>query len=289
LWLAPVIISTILITILPFLYTVYISFTNYSLFHFQEFDWVGLANYAEIFRIGGAFFQVLGWTVTWMFFSTFFNISVGMILAMMLNHPRLRERTLYRVLLIIPWALPFILTVQVWAGIFNTQGPLNQLLGYVGIGRIQWLSQANPARAALIMTNLWLSYPFFMTICLAALSAIPRDLYEVADLDGAGGLARFRYITFPFMISAIMPLLIMQLAFQFTNAGVIILLTNGLPLAYPGAQHGATDTLATFAYKLIYSLRQYGLASAYSILIFLVVASITIVNSRLTGAFKEAE
>jgi arabinogalactan oligomer/maltooligosaccharide transport system permease protein len=284
-----VLISTLLFIFLPFLYTVYISFTNYSLFHFLEFEVVGFENYAQIFSTGSAFFPVLGWTLMWMVGSTALNIGVGMILAMMLNEPRLKERNIYRTLLIIPWAMPFILTVQVWAGLYNTQGPINQILGIFGIQNINWLNQIGPARAALLILNLWLSYPFFMTVCLAALQAIPADLYEATDMDGANAWQRFQAITFPFMLAAITPLIVTQLAFQFGNAGVIILLTNGNPIAYPGANFGATDTLATYAYKLIFQLRLYGLNAAYSIIIFFILAVMTIANSMLTGSFKEAD
>jgi arabinogalactan oligomer/maltooligosaccharide transport system permease protein len=232
---------------------------------------------------------VLGWTLMWMVGSTALNIGVGMILAMMLNEPRLKERNIYRTLLIIPWAMPFILTVQVWAGLYNTQGPINQILGIFGIQNINWLNQIGPARAALLILNLWLSYPFFMTVCLAALQAIPADLYEATDMDGANAWQRFQAITFPFMLAAITPLIVTQLAFQFGNAGVIILLTNGNPIAYPGANFGATDTLATYAYKLIFQLRLYGLNAAYSIIIFFILAVMTIANSMLTGSFKEAD
>jgi arabinogalactan oligomer/maltooligosaccharide transport system permease protein len=289
LYLGPVLIATVLFIILPFFYTAYISFTNYSLFHFLEFEWTGLDNYAQIFSTGSAFFPVLGWTIAWMVICTFLNVGVGMLLAMMLNVSRLRERNLYRTLLIIPWSIPFILTSQVWAGIYNTQGPLNLILGWFGVERINWLNTVGPARAALILVNLWLSYPFFMTVCLAALQAIPAELYEATDLDGANGWQRFRAITFPFMLAAITPLIITQLAFQFGNAGVIILITNGNPLAFPGANYGATDTLATFAYKLIFQLRLYGLNAAYSIMIFFILAALTIFNAVVTKSFKEAD
>jgi arabinogalactan oligomer/maltooligosaccharide transport system permease protein len=289
LYLLPVLLSTVLFIILPFFYTAYISFTNYSLFHFLEFEWTGLENYRQIFASGSAFFPVLGWTIGWMIICTFLNVGVGMLLAMMLNVSRLRERNLYRTLLIIPWSLPFILTAQVWAGIYNTQGPLNLILGWFGVERINWLNTVGPARAALILVNLWLSYPFFMTVCLAALQAIPAELYEATDLDGANAWQRFRAITFPFMLAAITPLIITQLAFQFGNAGVIILITNGNPLAFPGANYGATDTLATFAYKLIFQLRLYGLNAAYSIIIFFILALLTVFNALVTKSFKEAD
>ncbi|NJM09047.1 sugar ABC transporter permease [Candidatus Gracilibacteria bacterium] len=289
LYLGPVLISTLLFIILPFLYTLYISFTNYSLFNFIEFELIGLQNYIDIFSTGSAFFPVLGWTITWMIGSTALNIGVGMGLAMLLNNPKLAERNIYRTLLIIPWALPFILTVQIWAGLYNIQGPINLILSWFGIDSINWLNQIGPARAALLILNLWLSYPFFMTVCLAALQAIPADLYEATDMDGANAWQRFQAITFPFMLAAITPLIITQLAFQFGNAGVIVLLTNGNPIAYPGANFGATDTLATYAYKLIFQLRLYGLNAAYSIIIFFILAAMTIINSIVTGAFKETD
>jgi len=288
-YLLPIIVSAIIFTILPFFYTLYISLTNYSLYHFLDFDFVGLANYRRVFRIGGEFVPVLRWTIIWMVLTTAFNVGGGIFLALLLNHPGLRERNLYRTILILPWALPNILLIQVWRGIYNTQGPLNLLLSHIGVERVNWLGEVTPSRVALLLTNLWLSYPFFMTVGLAALQAIPRDLYEVADLDGAGTLERFRDITFPFLLGAITPLLITQLAFQFNNAGIVILLTEGRPLAAPGAKYGVTDTLATYAYKLIYEQRTYGLSAAYSVVVFLFIAIFIVLSARITRSFKEAD
>jgi arabinogalactan oligomer/maltooligosaccharide transport system permease protein len=289
-YLAPIIISAIIFTIIPFFYTLYISFTNYHLiYHFSEFNWIGWDNYERVFVTGNEFVPVLRWTVIWMVATTVLNVGGGLALAMMLNHSRLRERNLYRTLLILPWALPNILLIQVWAGIYNSQGPLNLVLGNLGIERIRWLTEDTPARSALLMTNLWLSYPFFMTVGLAALQAIPRDLYEVADLDGAGAWARFRDITVPFLVSAVVPLLLTQLAFQFNNAGIVVLLTDGLPQASPGSAYGVTDTLASFAYELVYTERDMGYAAAYSTIIFLFIAVFIVLSSTLTKSFKESD
>lgn len=290
LYLLPVILSALVFTIVPFIYTFYISFTDYHLiYHFREFDWIGLANYERALGAGGEFLPVLRWTVIWMFVTTILNVGGGMFLALMLNHERLVERNLYRTILILPWALPNILLIQVWAGLYNVQGPINLVLSRLGLSDVRWLLEDTPARTAVVATNLWLSYPFFMTVGLAALQAIPRDLYEVADLDGAGNWARFRDITFPFMLSAITPLLLTQLAFQFNNAGVVILLTNGLPQAFPGSKYGVTDTLATFAYKLIYAERDMGYAAAYGVFTFLIIAVFIVLSARITGSFKEAD
>lgn len=289
-YLLPVILSALIFTIAPFIYTFYISFTNYHLiYHFNEFDWIGLANYRRALSAGGEFIPVLQWTIVWMILTTILNVGGGMMLALMLNHERLVERNLYRTILILPWALPNILLIQLWAGLYNVQGPINLILNRLGFDSVRWLLEDTPARTALLITNLWLSYPFFMTVGLAALQAIPRELYEVADLDGAGSWARFRDITFPFMLGAITPLLLTQLAFQFNNAGVIILLTNGLPQAYPGSKHGVTDTLATFAYKLIYTERDMGYAAAYGVFTFLIIAVFIVLSARLTGSFKDVD
>jgi arabinogalactan oligomer/maltooligosaccharide transport system permease protein len=292
LYLLPVVVSAIIFTIVPFFYTLYFSFTNWNrLRNFQDWDWVGLAQYRRIFESGSEFFPVLGWTLAFMVLTTILNVGSGVVLALLLNHSGLRERNIYRTILIIPWALPFILLIQVWSGIFNSDGPFNRILADIGINGPVWLgnnSDVTAARVALLVANLWFTYPFFMTVCLAALQAIPRDLYEVADLDGAGSLARLKDITFPFMLAAITPLLITQAAYQFNNAGIIVLLTNGLPRTEPGNESGATDTLASFAYRLLFTEGSYALAAAYSVIVFFFIAAMTIASSTVTRSFKEA-
>lgn len=290
-YLLPVALSALVFTIGPFFYTFYISFTNYHrVFRARDYDWVGLENYRRALSSGGELFPVLGWTFAFMFISTALNVFGGLILALLLNNKELHERNIYRTLLIIPWALPGILTIQVWSGLFGLSGPFNLILENMGFERVRWLMEEQPARAALLIANFWLSYPFFMTVGLAALQAIPRDLYEVADLDGAGSSQIFRDITWPFLIASVTPLLITQLAFQFNNAGLIILLTNGNPQAYPGARYGVTDTLASFSYKLINGQGNgdMGYAAAYGVFTFLIIATFTLLSSRVTNAFKEA-
>lgn len=290
-YLLPVAISALVFTIGPFFYTFYISFTNYHrVFRVHDYQWVGLDNYRRALSSGGELFPVLGWTFAFMFISTALNVFGGLILALLLNNKELHERNVYRTLLIIPWALPGILTIQVWSGLFGLSGPFNLILENMGFERVRWLMEEQPARAALLIANFWLSYPFFMTVGLAALQAIPRDLYEVADLDGAGSWQIFRDITWPFLIASVTPLLITQLAFQFNNAGLIILLTNGNPQAYPGSRYGVTDTLASFSYKLINGQGNgdMGYAAAYGVFTFLIIATFTLLSSRVTNAFKEA-
>lgn len=287
LYLLPMLVGTVIFTIIPAAYNIYISFTNYSLFHYKEFEVIGLGNYREIFTTGSAFLPVITWTTIWALVCTFLNITVGLILALLLNNPYLKERNIYRTLLIIPWALPFIITVQMWAGLLNIDGAFNQLLHLFGIRSIRWLTTPFWARVSVIAVNLWLSYPFFMTVSLAALQSIPQEVYEASELDGATGWTRFRYITFPLLQIAITPLAITQISFQFNNFGVIYLLTSGNPLAYPGSDYGVTDILVTYTYKLMRNAQRYGLTAAYGVVIFFIIATFTYINSRVSNAFRE--
>lgn len=289
-YLFPIVVSALLFTVIPFAITLYYSFTNYGLLNFVSYDRIGLQNYRDILAAGGEFYPVLGWTFAFMTLTTLINVGFGMLLALLLANPKLPERNLYRTLLILPWALPFILLVQVFTGIFNNQGPVNQILNNIGLDSVQWIPNfGDPlfARIALLFVNLWFTYPFFMTVGIAALAAIPRDLYEVAELDGAGTWTKFRDITWPFLLTAVTPLIITQAAFQFNNAGVIILFTNGLPAGAPGSAWGLTDTLASYAYDIFYDQREYGLAGAYATVIFVFIALLLVITSLTTRSFKE--
>ena len=290
LYLLPVIFSVIVFTIFPALYTLYLSFTNYSLAHFQDFEVVGLKNYEEIISGGSAFLPVLTWTIIWTVLTSVLNIASGLGLALLMNNSRIPERNFYRSLLVIPWALPLILSTQVWRGMFNSNGPFNIIVKGTGGDPIQFLNNENWSRFIVLLVNVWLSYPFFMTIILAALTSIPSDLYEAADIDGASKWQRFSKITFPFLLSAITPLIITQIAFQFNNFGVIYLVTNGDPISFIGSDYGKTDIIASYAYKLVNSKgANYALAAAYGMITFIVIGIITVINARVTNAFKEVD
>ena len=145
LYMTPLFVFLILFTLIPSLYTILIAFTNYGKFNrfdvlnIGSYNWVGIDNFTEIFSLSGGFFPVVGWTVMWTFATSFLNIASGMALALLLNHPGLRERNLYRAILIIPWALPFILSVQMWGGLLNYEGVYNQLLAMFNIEPVRWL------------------------------------------------------------------------------------------------------------------------------------------------------
>ncbi len=290
-YITPAVVLMVFLTLLPNLYSFYLSFTNYSLFHFKEFDFVGLRNYYRI--ISGAEFQtftrVFFWTLVWSFLSVLGMVTVGMCLAIPLNNPHLKGRNVYRTLFIVPWAIPAFITVLMWQGILNSDmGAMNLILTqFLNFSRpIPWLDHGTWAKVSVLVVNIWLGFPFMMSICLGALQAIPRELYEAASVDGASPVKQFVSITMPLLRNAMLPVIISSFAFNFNQFGAIYLLTGGGPTVM-GSKAGATDILVTYSYKLAFNLFQFGQACAYAVFIFALIATLSSINFKLTGAFED--
>ena len=175
-----------------------------------------------------------------------------------------------RVLLILPWAIPNYITALIWQGMFQRQyGAINAVLGTLGIEPVSWFSQFSTAFAANVATNTWLGFPFMMVVALGALSAIPRELYEAAAVDGAGPWARFRHVTLPSLLPALVPAVLLGSIWTFNMFNVIYLVSEGKP-------SGATDILVTQAYRWAFERGQrYGMAAAYATIIFVLLAGWT--------------
>lgn len=256
--------------------------------------WVGLANYLRFFRdplYHEAFARVFLWNVEWAVLTVVISFALGLALAILLNDPWLRLRKLYRSLLIVPYALPAFISVLIWKGFFNTEvGLFNRLLtSSFGI-RVPWLTETFWARFALILTNVWLTYPYMMLVSLGALQSIPSELYQAAAIDGAGPWKQFRSITFPLLMISIAPLLIGSFAFTFNNFTIIWLMTQGGPVVKIGSRAGATDILLSYAYKLAFQGargNEYSIAAALGVIIFLIVALISAISFTRTRALEE--
>lgn len=135
-YLAPALISILLVTCLPIIYTVILSFTNYNMYHLTDYTFVGLENYLTVFSgsIKNVFFPVLGWTICFALLSTAGSYAMGLILAILLNNPHMKESKIYRAVLIVPWALPSTIAILAWQGLLNEQyGGINNLLHTIGI------------------------------------------------------------------------------------------------------------------------------------------------------------
>lgn len=260
---------------------------------YNDFGFIGFGNFRRILsRAGQSLWPVLRWNIVFAVLTVLINTVAGVFIAVLLNNPNLRFRGLYRTLLIIPWALPSIITIQVWKGFLNTNfGAINRILALLDLPAFDWLGNPVAAKAAILLVNLWLGLPFMMTATLGALSAIPDDLYEAAKIDGASAWQRFWGVTAPLLRTALIPITLTGFAFNFNNFNIIYLLTGGGPsCAGCAATARSTDILISWAYNEAFKAEggyAYGLGSAISLIIFIITIAVSLINFRVTGALKE--
>lgn len=251
--------------------------------------WVGFKNFSDVVsneRIRGPFFRVLIWTFSYAILSVLTTFALGLLLATALNSPRIKGQRILRSLLILPYAIPGFLSILIWAGLLNDDfGILNRALGT----SIPWLFDAQWAKVSTVLVNLWLGFPYMFLVTTGALQSIPSELAEAAEVDGATPRQAFMKIKLPLLLVTIAPLLIGSFAYNFNNFGGIYLLTGGGPAQNDSDVAGATDILISYTYKLAFSSgqgAQYGLATAVSIIIFFIVASVSAISFRRTRALE---
>lgn len=292
-YLAPALLSILLVTVVPIIYTVVISFTNYNMYHLEEFSFVGLSNYLEVFTgsIKKVFFPVLGWTICFAVISTLGSYTVGLLLAILLNNPDMKESKIYRALLIIPWALPSTIAILAWQGLLNEQyGGINNLLHAIGIAyNVPWLTNPLWARIGIIIVNIWLGFPYMMNVCLGGLQSVSPEYYESAKMDGASKFQCFKSITLPMVTKLSIPLVISTFAANFNNFGNIYMITQGGPARIDNQFAGYTDILASTTYKMTTWSNRYELSATFSVLVFIIVGSLTLLNMHMSGQFKEVD
>ncbi|MHB9143762.1 MAG: carbohydrate ABC transporter permease [Symbiobacteriia bacterium] len=292
-YLSPALLTIAIASLIPVAYTIYISFTNYSLNHFDKVSFIGADNYKEILtgELLREMAPALGWTLIFAAVGTFLAYAVGLFLAVLLNNPFMKESSIYRGILILPWALPGTIAILAWAGLLNDgYGAINGVLGrFLHMAPIPWLGDPLWARISILLVNTWLGFPFMMSLALGGLQAIPSELYESAELDGAGWWASFRSITLPMLTGFSLPLIISTFAYNFNNFGAVFLLTGGDPQVVGNTYAGATDLLVSVAYKLTQKYFQWGLGAALSVFLFVLVATLSIINFRVSGTFKEVD
>lgn len=212
-YLLPAVISILIFTIFPIIYTVVIAFTDYTMYSQGNVKFVGFANFIEVLTgpFKEVFLPVFGWNIIFAVVSTAGTFFLGLIVAMAVNNPNIKEKAVYRAILIIPWALPATVAILSWQGLLNgSYGAINNLLLNLHLisDPIPWLTDPTWARVALIIVNIWLGFPYMMNVCLGALGAIPDSYYEAADVDGASKWLQFRKITLPSLTQISYPLLI---------------------------------------------------------------------------------
>ncbi|WBA82226.1 maltose ABC transporter permease MalF [Endozoicomonas sp. GU-1] len=255
--------------------------------------YVGGENYERMVNDKGIrepFFKIFVWTVVFSAGSVLFCLVIGLLLANLMQWEPLKERAIYRVLLILPYAVPAFISILIFKGLFNQNfGEINMILeGLFGISP-EWMTDPTFARTMILIVNTWLGYPYMMIVCMGLLKAIPDDLYEASAIDGANPIHNLLYITLPNIAKPLAPILIASFAFNFNNFVLIDLLTAGGPMmAGTTTEAGFTDLLVNFTFRTAFVAGQdFGLASAIATMIFLIVGFISWVNLRATRSSQE--
>ena len=296
-------------SVIPLLFSALVAFTNYSSpDHIPPnnlVDWVGLENFVQMFSMkvgGGEWARTFGWTaiwtIVWAIFATFTCFFVGFFYAFVLQDKRVVIPKFFRTVYILPYAIPTMLSLFVWANLLNgTVGPINRTLQLIGLidHPIPWLSDPWGAKGALIFVNIWIGFPYSMILTTSSMTAIANSLYEAAVIDGATKWQQFKSITYPLVMFQLKPTLIMQFAGNINNFGAVFFLTGGGPnMPQPGlttvTNCGATDLLISWIYKLTMNTpARYNLASVLSLLVFVVLVPFALYNYTRTKSFKEGE
>lgn len=294
--LTPVIILVAFMVLMPILFSFLTAFTNYNKNHLPPaslVDWVGLKNFVKLFKVpiwSGTFFSVLIWTVIWSLLATFTTYFFGMFQAVLLNSKHVKVKSLYRSIMILPWAIPQMISLLVFKNLLNGQfGPLGQFLIDIGVTnkRIPFLTDPMIAKVTVVLVNLWMGFPMFMIMIQGILSNIDKSLYEAAQIDGGGDLQVFQKITLPLVFQATGPLLVMNLAGNFNGFGSIYFLTEGGPVNPNYQLAGDTDILISWIYKLTLNNQIYDMAAVMCIILFILVGGVSFWNFKRSSAFKE--
>ncbi len=284
----PAMLLIFLTVVFPLAYNVMLSFSNMSLQNFSNWQIVGLHNYVDVFvgkssaEFWGVFFKTIYWTVV----NVSLHVAIGVFLAVILNGP-VWGKSIYRILLVIPWAVPAYITALTWRGMFDTEfGAVNQLVMSINdwlpsmlqLPIVNWLNEAGPAFTACIVANVWLGFPFMMVITLGGLQGIPQDLYEAARIDRATRWQQFWHITVPMLKPVLLPAIVLGSVWTFNNLNVVWLVSNG------GEPADQTHILVSYVYQAVFNLYQYGYGAALSMVIFAMLLAFSAVFLRQTKA-----
>lgn len=256
---------------------------------------IGFSNFHEFFTspaLRGPLVRIIVWNFTFAFLSLLLNFSLGLAIAIMFNDSNFPFKKLIRSLLIIPYTLPALLTILIWRGMLNPElGVIDRALEGVFGWAPPWFTDPQWAKIAILIINLWLSYPYFFLICSGALQSIPEDYYSAAQVDGANAWHQFWRITLPLLLVAVGPLLIASFIFNFNNFNLIYIFNaGGPPMAGTPTPAGHTDILISYVYNLAFSASRgvdYGFAAAITMVIFMIVGTITLFQFRFTNMWEE--
>lgn len=264
--LVPALVVLALVLVYPLFYNVALSLSDAGAGHMRDWKLVGLQQYAAAFREPD-FWITFSKTIIWTVVSTGLQVLLGLTLAVILHQQFIAGRAAWRLLLLLPWAVPQYIAALTWRGMFEgTNGAVNSFLGAAfGLPPFEWLDSPFEAFTAAILVNVWMGFPFMMIVALSGLRAIPPDVYEAARLEGAGAWCQFSQLTAPLLRPVMIPAATLGIIWNFNNLNAIWLFSNG------GAPDDSTHILVSYVYKAAFTYNQYGWAAALSVVIFVIL------------------
>ena len=292
------IIGIIVFTIVPLIFMILIAFTSYDHSHQPPgnlFSWVGLENFASMLSssssLAATFWPVLVWTLIWAVTATVSCYILGLLLALLINRKGTRAKGFWRFMFVLSVAVPQFVTLLTMRTIFNANGPVNVLLrelGIIGVTEsVPFFTDSLYAKITIICINIWIGVPYTMLSTTGILQNIPADLYEAAKIDGANAATIFRKITLPYMVFVMTPNLITSFTGNINNFNVIFLLSGGGPDSLEYYYAGKTDLLVTWLYKLTITQKDYNLGAVIGILVFVILATLSLLTYHRTGSYKD--
>jgi arabinogalactan oligomer/maltooligosaccharide transport system permease protein len=214
-------------------------------------------------------------------------------LALLINREGTRYKSFWRFMFVLSVALPQFVTLLTMRTVFNTNGPMNAILREAGLigatASIPFLTDPTLAKITIVFVNIWIGVPFTMLNTTGILQNIPKELYEAAKVDGANAVRIFFKITLPYIVFVMTPMLITQFVGNINNFNVIFLLTGGGPDAIDYYNAGKTDLLVTWLYKLTITNKDYNIGAVIGIVVFVILATMSLLTYRHTSSYKEEE
>lgn len=280
LYILPALLLILVVLVFPIMYTGYISVTNMNMFHWNGYNFIGLSNYARaLFKFDSGFLEALITTILWTVINMVLQIGIGFMIAVGLNATVLKKTSrIYKTLLMLPWAMPAYISILLWrVGMFNTEfGVLNKVLTLLGLNKVDFLGNNVIAFCSCLALNLWMALPFMISTIDGALQSVDSSLYESATLDGAGFWVSMRDITIPAIKPIIAPAAVMTTFITFKQFDIVYLLTQ-----QRGYMTGANlNTVITYAHQNAFVSNNYGLSSAVSMLLFVIIILFSLITNR---------
>lgn len=289
----PALIVIVFMVLVPVTTTILLSFTGMDPQHQSKFSWIGIENYKMIFLgkglAGSVFWLTLGWTIIWTLAATSLAIFIGFALALLVNNDRVKGKNIFRTIYLLPWAVPAFITIMFFSIMLSPNGAISQLINNIWGIEMSIKTNATQTRIALILLQGWLGSSYIFLLSTGVLQAIPDDLYEAAEMDGATRWQKLKNITIPIVLFQTAPLLVGQYVFNFNNFSIIYLFNGGGPFepSVYGNLAGSSDLLISYIYKLTIEKQYQGIGAAITVFVSIAVMFVSFLGYRNSKAFKE--